>query len=64
MNIVKITVLTRKHGTDLVTLTTDLPSPIPNVTKQPATLQFNCQAETGVAYVRKHLGIEPEVINT
>ena len=52
------------NGTDKVSLHTTLPSPYPpEVTTQNLMIDFDTRKGAGVDYVRKHFGIEPEVID-
>ena len=64
MNITHIIVLLTS-STDTVFVHTDLPSPYPpDVSTENAMLKFEVSHNKGVEYVKKHFGIEPEVINT
>jgi len=65
MEIKSVTVLLL-HGTDRIFVKTELPCPyvlayLPEQT--PLTLFFDATHDTGIAYVRKVFGVEPEVIN-
>ena len=59
---VSATVLESTLVADLVYLKTELPSPMPGVTKALLHLSFEAEAGTGAAYVREHFGIEPEIV--
>lgn len=61
MNIVKILVIQDFYGPDYVYLISDLPSTMPNVTKEPLTAKVTVERGKGVEYVREHFGMEPEV---
>ena len=51
-------------GADLVSLFTDLPTPMPYVTDQPAILTFNVEYDKGEAYLLKNFpGIYYNVIS-
>jgi hypothetical protein len=65
MEIKSITVLLT-HGTDRVFVKTELPCPwvrafLPE--QPPLQLDFDATHDTGIEYVRKVFGVEPEVIN-
>jgi hypothetical protein len=65
MEIKSITVLLT-HGTDRVFVKTSLPCPFVlkySPEQPPLQLDFDATYDTGIAYVRKVFGIEPEVIN-
>lgn len=62
LSISKATVLLG-NGTDLIILTTNLPSPMPCIDSSPAKLELRTQKDCGIDYVRKNFGIEPEVLN-
>lgn len=62
MKIIGSSVILQDCQADIVSLKTDLPSPIQGDT-QCLDLQFRSSIDTGVEYVRKHFGIEPEVIS-
>ena len=52
------------NGPDKVSIHTDLPSPYPpEITTAGLMIDFDATKGTGVDYVRKHFGIEPEVID-
>lgn len=53
MNVTKATVVLTRGGADLVILMTDnMPSPMPNVTKEPLSLTFYAEYNTGEKYVK------------
>lgn len=64
VSILKITKATivLGFGADKVLLWTDLPSTMPKVTTQNMCLSFDTEIDTGADYVRRHFGIEPEII--
>lgn len=66
IGIVSATVFVRRHGTDKVSLKTDLVSPIwnpPEQQDQPKLeLYFDVSKGKGADYVREIFGIEPKVI--
>ena len=64
MNITKISVVSRSGYNDIITLTTDLPSPYKcdEGTDTKLFISFNCARGNGVAYVKKHFNFEPEII--
>ena len=63
MKVLKAVVITHRTVMDQVVLTTDLPSPVPaTISADPLTLLFYTTKDTGLAYVREHFGIEPEVV--
>lgn len=54
------------EGTDRISLYTELPCPyavafLPS--QQPLTVTFDATYDTGIEYIRKNFGIEPEVTN-
>lgn len=52
---------------DKVILETELPCPYVQAflpSQPPLSVSFDATYDTGIDYVRKHFGIEPEVINT
>jgi hypothetical protein len=51
------------RGSDVISLQTDFSSPRPKVDKQDLCLDFTAEKGTGADYVRKHFGIEPEIVN-
>ena len=51
-------------GADIVFLETKLPPHMPKCSGQSPSLKFEVAAGMGIEYVRKFLGIEPEVIKT
>lgn len=61
--VIKVLVLLN-DGADDIILSTDLPPSMPNISNQNLIVQFNTQKDTGVEYVRKNFGIEPEVISS
>jgi len=53
------------NSTDRITIHTDLPSPYPaEITTDDLMIDFQTTKGKGVEYVRKHFGIEPEIIDT
>ena len=64
LNITRVTVVEREHGTDLVTVHTDLPPGCPGLDTTPAILNMDVVRDGGAEYVRENFGVEPEVINT
>jgi hypothetical protein len=63
IEIVKVTMLSRAHGPDQITLHTKLPSPFPpEVSDQPLQLDFVATKGMGADYVRENFGMEPEVL--
>lgn len=63
MKVTKAVVITHRLAMDQVVLTTDLPSPVPaTISADPLTLLFYTMKGTGLAYVREHFGVEPEVV--
>lgn len=51
---------------DKVLLQTDMPCPfVPEFipSQPPLDLEFQATRDTGIEYCRKHLGVEPEVVN-
>ena len=60
----KVTVVEGYMGPDRIIIWTSLPPPWPPITDQPLTLDFKAAVGTGVEYIRKNFGIEPEVICT
>lgn len=64
MKVVKAIVVERRSGTDLIALTTTLPTPFrdPEMQHEPLYLDFHAAQGTGAEYVRKHFGIEPEIV--
>ena len=61
---IKKAVVLITDGTDKVSLHTTLPSPYPpEVTTQDLMIDFDTKKGAGVDYVRKHFGIDPEVID-
>lgn len=64
MKIESIIVLHRKGLMDIVTLRTNLPSPMPFVSKEPLDVTFWAQIDTGEQYCETNFpGIPMEVIN-
>lgn len=63
MKITGASVVLQNNHADIVSLKTDLPSPTPG-DSQCLDLQFRATIDTGVDYVRKHFGLEPEVVST
>ena len=63
IKITKATVLLHSSTADMIFLETELPPHMPKVSKQSPSLKFEAEAGTGVEYVRKNFGIEPEVIH-
>jgi len=61
MNIVKAKVGVDFYGPDYIYLYTDLPSTMPEVTKENLIAKVTAASGTGIQYVRDHFGIEPEV---
>jgi hypothetical protein len=61
-NIVKIVVLLT-DGADSISVHIDSPSPMPKVSKDKLSMDFRAEANTGVDYVKRVFGIEPEVID-
>ena len=59
LEITKITIIT--NGTDEVFVETDLPSPF--LAEDPLRLKFEVSKDHGIEYVKKHFGINPEIIN-
>ena len=65
MNITGACVVRMHNGPDLVSLHTDLPSPFPpEVDTAPLDLTFRVTRGDGLDYVKKHFGIEAELIDT
>ena len=61
---IKKAVILITDGTDKVSLHTTLPSPYPpEVSAQDLMIDFDTKKGAGVDYVRKHFGIEPDVID-
>ena len=60
MNVFKAQVV-QGRGCDKVLLITDLPNPTYPYARTLA-VKFDAAADTGPDYVRKHFGIEPEII--
>ena len=61
---IKKAVVLITDGTDKVSLHTTLPSPYPKeVSTQDLVIDFDTTKSKGVDYVRKHFGIEPDVID-
>jgi len=56
-------VICSTHRTDTVLITTTMPSPIPSITNQTLSLQFDAEQGTGVDYCREYFGITPEVVH-
>lgn len=54
MKIERITVITNRHGADIVVLHTDLPSPMPFVTNQNASLMMHVEAGKGNDYAKQN----------
>ena len=64
INIEKIVVLIT-DSTDHVHIHTNFPSPYPpEFSSQDLSIDFQTGSGSGVDYVRKHFGIEPEIIDT
>lgn len=64
MLITRVSVVLRDNAADLISVYTDFPSPFPpTVDDSPLSLTFQAAKGTGVEYVRKNFGIEPEVID-
>lgn len=62
--ITRATVVLR-HGTDHISLYTDLPTPFPpELQYGNLCLTFEATYGTGVEYVRKNFSVEPEIIDT
>lgn len=61
MNILSATVIVGM-GADNVSLKTDLPSPITCFPEEKLMLKFEATTGTGIEYVKKNFGIEPNVI--
>jgi len=62
LTITKITVVQRRHGTDIVTIWTTLPAPCPALDTTPAIMSFDVVRGGGEEYVRTNFRIEPEII--
>lgn len=65
MTIKSITVLL-SHGADKVFIKTDFPCPYVlaySPEQTPLQLDFEASYDTGVEYVRRVFGVEPEIIN-
>ena len=64
MKILKATVVVQSGHGDNVSLTTDLPSPYmcDEGTGVPLYLNFQCAKNQGADYVRKHFGIESDIV--
>jgi hypothetical protein len=62
LSITKTTVLHRKGGPDYIYLQTELPPPMPNLTKQSLLMTFQCAAGKGEEYCRANLHLEPDDI--
>lgn len=64
LHIKEIIVTRLEHGTDLITISTDLPSPFPEGVSNPyLILKFEALRRSGEEYVRENFGIEPKVID-
>lgn len=59
----RVTVLLLDHSTDLVTIRTTLAPTLPAFPDEPAVFKTECAINTGIEWVRKNLGVEPEVID-
>jgi hypothetical protein len=62
VNINRSTVLLT-NGADQVLLYTDLPSAIPKVDDSVLCLSFCAEIDTSIEYVKKHFGLNPEIID-
>jgi len=54
IKITRITIIGERHGPDYVYLITDLPSPMPGLTKDPLDLRFSVEYGKGEEYVKTH----------
>lgn len=63
MKITGASVILQNNHADIVSLKTDLPSPVQG-DSDCLDLQFRATIDTGAGYVRKHFGVEPEVVST
>lgn len=57
MTITKIIIQLTRLGPDCVTLHTDLPSTMPNVTKQNMQARFDVSMDCGIEYVKSHFKV-------
>jgi len=63
MEIISATVIECQHTADIVVLHTNLPSPMPHVTKEPNSLMFYTEYDKGEEYVKTNFpGIPIEIV--